>query len=340
MKIPLSCPRKQALHGMRRRDVIALLGGVAAAATMPRAAQAQRPALPVIGFLHSASLDGNAFYVTAFRNGLKDVGFVEGGNLAVEYRWAAGDIDRVPALAADLIGRQVTVIAADTRGALALKQTRTTTPVVFSSAGDPVKLGLVASLNRPGGNMTGVSFLITAAVAKRLELLHKLIPTATKIGFLVNPDNFSDEIEGVKAAGHALGLQTIVLNVRSERDFDQAFATLTDQRASALYVGADPLFLFRRDELVALAAWYAIPTIYYLRQYAVAGGLISYGTSLETAERQVGGYVGRILRGAKPAELPVMQSVRFELVINLKAAKSLGIEVPLTLQVAADEVIE
>jgi putative ABC transport system substrate-binding protein len=188
--------------------------------------------------------------------------------------------------------------------------------------------------------MTGVSFLVTAAVAKRLDLLRELIPTATQIGYLINPDNFNSEIEEVKAAGRERGLQILVLNARSERDFDQALATLIEQRASALFVGGDPLFLFGRDELVALAARHAIPAIYYLRQYAVAGGLMSYGTSLEDAERQVGVYVGRILKGAKPAELPVMQSVKFELVINLKAAKALGLKVPLTLQVAADEVIE
>jgi ABC-type uncharacterized transport system substrate-binding protein len=234
----------------------------------------------------------------------------------------------------------VAVIAADTRGALALKAASTAIPVVFGISGDPVKLGLVASINRPEGNMTGVSFLSTAAVAKRLDLLRELIPTATQIGYLVNPDNFNNEIEEVKAAGRALGLQTLVLNVRSEGDFDQAFATLIEQRASALFVGADPLFLFRRDELAALAARYAIPAIYYLRQYVLAGGLISYGTSLEEAECQVGVYAGQILKGAKPVDLPVIQSARFELVINLKAARALGLKVPLTLQVAADEVIE
>jgi putative tryptophan/tyrosine transport system substrate-binding protein len=199
-----------------------------------------------------------------------------------------------------------------------------------------VKLGLVTSLNRPEGNITGVSFLGTAAVAKRLDLLHEMISTAAQIGYLVNPDNFTGEIEEVEAAGRALGLQILVLNARSERDFDQAFATLIERRANALLVGGDPLFLFRRDVVVALAARYAIPAIYNLRQYAVAGGLISYGTSMEDAQRQVGLYVGQILKDAKPAELPVMQSVRFELAINLKAAKTLGLKVPLTLQVAAD----
>jgi putative ABC transport system substrate-binding protein len=323
---------------VKRREFIALLGG--AAVTWPLAAHAQQPARPVIGFLHSTSLKGNAFYVTAFRNGLKEAGFIEGQNVAVEYRWADGETDRLPALAADLISRQVAVIAADTRGALALKMANTPIPVVFGISGDPVKLGLVTSLNRPEGNITGVSFLSTAAVAKRLDLLRELIPTATQIGYLVNPDNFNNEIEEVKAAGRALGLQILVLNARSERDFDQAFATLIEQRANALFVGADPLFLFSRDVLAALAARHAIPTIYYLRQYAMAGGLISYGASLEDAERQVGMYAGQILKGAKPADLPVIQSARFELVINLKAANTLGLKVPLNLQVAADEVIE
>jgi putative ABC transport system substrate-binding protein len=314
---------------VKRREFIALLGG--AAVTWPLAAHAQQSARPVIGFLHSTSLKGNAFYVTAFRNGLKEVGFIEGQNVTVEYRFADGETDRLSALAADLIGRQVGAIATDTRGALALKTANTTVPVVFSVSGDPVKLGLVASLNRPEGNTTGVSFLITATVGKRLEILRELIPAASQVGYLVNPDNFNNEIEDVMAAGRALGLQILVLNARGERDFDQAFQTLIEQRAS---------FLYRRDELVALAARYAVPTIYYLRQYAVAGGLISYGTSIEDAERQVGVYVGKILKGVKPAELPVVQSARFELVINLKAANTLGLKVPLTLQVAADEVIE
>jgi len=322
---------------MRRRDFIALVGSATA---LPLAARAQQAARPTVGFLHSASLKGNAFYVTAFRNGLKEAGFTEGENVEVDYRWAEGEIDRLPTLAADLIGRHAAAIAADTRGALTLKKANTTVPVVFSSAGDPVKLGLVPSLNRPGGNMTGVSFLITAAVAKRLELLHQLIPAATEIGYLTNPDNFSNETEEVKAAARALGLQLFVLDVRSEGDFDRAFATLSEKRIGGLFVGADPLFLYRRDELVARAARFAIPTIYYLRQYATAGGLISYGTSLEVAERQVGDYVGQILKGAKPGELPVVQSARFELVINLKTANALGLKVPLGMQVAADEVIE
>jgi len=321
---------------MRRRDFLIGLGAVA----WPVLAHAQQPAMPVVGSLHSASADGLAFYITAFRNGLKETGYIEGQNVAVEYRWAEGQTDRLQVLADDLINRQVAVIVTDTRAALVLKAANTTIPVVFGIGGDPVKLGLVTSLNRPGGNMTGASFLGTAAVAKRLDILRELIPAAARIGYLVNPDNFNSEIDEVQAAGRALGLQILPLNVRSERDFAQAFATLRDSRADALFVGADPLFLFRRDQIVALAAQYAIPAIYYLRQYALAGGLISYGTSLESVERQVGNYVGQILKGAKAAELPVIQSARFELVINLKTAKTLGIKVPLTLQVAADEVIE
>jgi len=321
---------------MRRRDFLIGLGTVA----WPVLARAQQPAMPVVGSLHSASADGLAFYITAFRNGLKETGYIEGQNVAVEYRWAEGQTDRLQVLADDLINRQVAVIVTDTRAALVLKAANTTIPVVFGIGGDPVKLGLVTSLNRPGGNMTGASFLGTAAVAKRLDILRELIPAAARIGYLVNPDNFNSEIDEVQAAGRALGLQILPLNVRSERDFAQAFATLRDSRAYALFVGADPLFLFRRDQIVALAAQYAIPAIYYLRQYALAGGLISYGTSLESVERQVGNYVGQILKGAKAAELPVIQSARFELVINLKTAKTLGIKVPLTLQVVGDEVIE
>jgi putative ABC transport system substrate-binding protein len=323
---------------MRRRTLIAALAG--AAAVWPPAVRAQQSSMPVVGFLNSASLKGLVFYVTAFRNGLKEEGFIEGQNLAVEYRWADGDTNRLPALAADLIGRHVAAIITDTRGALALRAANTTIPVVFSISGDPVKLGLVSSLNRPGGNMTGVSFLVTAPVTKRLDILRELIPAANRIGYLASLDNFSGELEEVKAAGRALGVQILIVNSRSERDFDQAFATLIEQRVQALFVGADPLFLSRRDELAALAARHAIPTIYYLRQYAMAGGLISYGSNLENAERQAGVYVGQILKGTKPADLPVAQSTRFELVINLKAAIALGLNVPLSLQVAADEVIE
>jgi putative ABC transport system substrate-binding protein len=322
---------------MRRREFILALGGAAA---WPLTARAQQPAMPVVGHLNSGSPDGLMFFVTTFRKGLKENGYIEGQNVAVEYRWAEGQTDRLQALATDLINRHVAAIAADTRSALVLKATNTTIPVVFNSGGDPVKLGLVDSLNRPGRNMTGVSFLTTAAVAKRLDLLRELIPTATQIGYLVNPDNFNIEIEEVQAAGRELKLQVLVLDARSERDFDQAFATLRQRRVDALFVGGDPLFLYRRDQIAALAARYAIPTMYNLRQYALAGGLISYGASIEDSLRQAGVYVGRILKGAKPADLPIMQSTTFELVINLKTAKALGLKVPQTLLVAADELIE
>jgi len=326
------------MFDMRRREFITLLGGAAA---WPLAARAQQQsATPVIGLLYSASPGGMAFFVTAFRNGLKQAGYIEGRNIAVEYRWGEGQTDRLAGLAADLIGRQIAVIATDTRGALALKKLDPPIPVVFISGGDPVKLGLVTTLNRPAGNMTGASFLTTAAAAKRLELLRELMPTAARIGYLVNPDNFTIETEEVQAAGRALGLQVLVLNARNERDFDQAFATLLERRADALFVGGDPFFLTSRDEVVALAAHHAIPAIYNLRQYALAGGLISYGASIEDAQRQAGLYVGHILKGTKPAELPVIQTDRIELVINLRTAKTLGLKVPLTLQVAADEVIE
>jgi putative ABC transport system substrate-binding protein len=327
---------------MRRRDFITLLGGVAG---LPLAARAQQPALPVVGFLFSGSAAGMAFLVTAFRNGMKEVGYIEGRNVAVEYGWGEGHHDRLAALAADLVSRQVAVIAGDTRSTLIAKPATTTIPIVFFSGGDPVKLGIVTSLNRPGGNITGASFLVAQMAGKRLELLRELIPTATVIDYLVNPEGpiGQPEIADAKGAAgtHGLKLEVVnVVNARGEYDFDQAFATIARHRPDALFVGGDPIFLSRRQELVSLVARHAIPTIYNQREYAVAGGLMSYGTNVSDAVRQTGVYTGRILKGEKPADLPVTQSARFELVINLNTAKALGLKVPLTLQVAADEVIE
>jgi putative tryptophan/tyrosine transport system substrate-binding protein len=327
---------------MKRRAFITLL---AVAAAWPLAARAQQPAMPVVGFLNSGSSSGMTFFVTAFRNGLKEVGYIEGRNVAVEYRWAEGQHDRLPALAADLVSRQVAVIVADTRSTLIAKAATAATPIVFFSGGDPVKLGFITSLNRPGSNITGASFLTTALAGKRLELLRELIPTATVIDYLVNPDNplGQPEIADAEAAAgtHGLKLQMVnVVNARGEYDFDQGFATIARHRPDALFVGGDLFFLFRRHELVSLVARHAIPAIYNQREYAVAGGLMSYGTNISDAIRQTGIYTGRILKGEKPADLPVTQSTRFELVINLTTAKTLGLKVPLTLQVAADEVIE
>jgi putative tryptophan/tyrosine transport system substrate-binding protein len=328
---------------MRRREFITLLCGAVAA--WPLAARAQQAAMPVVGFLNSGSSSGMAFFVTAFRNGLKKVGYIEGRNVAVEYHWAEGQHDRLPALAADLVSRQVAVIAADTRSALIAKAATTTIPILFYSSGDPVKLGLVDSLNRPGGNITGASFLTTAVAGKRLELLRELIPTATVFDYLVNPDNplGQPEIADAEAAARAHGVKLRVVNVvnaRGEYDFEQAFVTIARHRPDALFVSGDLFFLFRRHQLVPLVARYAIPAIYNQREYAVAGGLMSYGTNISDAIRQTGIYTGRILKGEKPADLPVTQSARFELVINLNAAKTLGLKVPQSIKLRADKVIE
>jgi ABC-type uncharacterized transport system substrate-binding protein len=328
---------------IRRREFIALLGGAAAA--WPLAARAQQPTMPVIGFLSSASSGGYTFFVTAFRNGLKEAGYIEGRNVAIEYRWADGQLNQLPALAADLVSRKVAVIASDTRSTLILKAVTTTIPIVFVSGGDPVKLGFVANLNRPGGNITGASFLTAAVAGKRLELLRELIPTAAVIDYLVNPDSAlgQPEIADAAAAARTHGLKLNVVNVVNERgeyDFDQAFGTIVRHRPDALFVGGDPVFLIRRRELVPLVSRYMIPAIYNQREYVLAGGLMSYGTSIPEHARQQGLYVGRILKGEQAGDLPVTQSTRFELVINLNTAKMLDLKVPLTLQVAADEVIE
>jgi putative ABC transport system substrate-binding protein len=327
---------------MRRRNVIALLGGAAA---WPFAARAQQSALPVIGFLNTASSDTTADFLRAFRQGLKDTGYVEGENVAIAYRWAENQFDRLPELAADLVRRKVGVIAA-TGGppsTLAAKAATTTIPIVFVVAEDPVRLGLVASLAPAGGNVTGINFLSTELTAKRLELLHELVPAATRVAVLVNPANATNTettLKDVEPAAHAIGLQIQVLNASTSREIDAAFATIARERPDALFVGTDSLFTPRRVQMVQLAARHAVPATYSGRQYAEVGGLMSYGANLTDTYRQVGAYTGRILKGAKPADLPVVQASKFELVINAQTARMLGLAVPPTLLAIADEVIE
>ena len=323
---------------MRRRELMLLLGG---AMTASRALRAQQKAMPVIGFLGVGSPGPTAPYVAAFREGLSETGYVEGQDATIEYRWAEGRYDRLPALAADLVGRKVDVIATSAAGARAAKNATSTIPIV-SVVGDPVVTGLYASLARPGGNITGVIPLTSELTPKRLELLSELVPQAGLIALLVNPNNANAErdMREVQEAAHAKGVQLHILKAGAEDEFETAFDSLVRQHAGALVVGADPFFNNRREELVALAARRAIPAIYEWRESVAAGGLISYGPSLTGIYRQIGIYAGKILKGAKPADLPVQQPTKFELVVNLNTAKALGLTVPPSILARADEVIE
>jgi putative ABC transport system substrate-binding protein len=326
---------------MRRREFITLLGS---AASWPLAAHAQQPALPVIGYIGSSSAEVNVKRVSAFRKGLGDTGFVEGRNVTIEFRWAQGREERMPDLVADLIRRGVAVIAtpANTAGALAAKAATSTIPIVFGAGGDPVELGLVDSMNRPGGNVTGVDILNVELTAKRLGLLRELAPRASRLAALTNPASVMSDgiVRNVQASTSTLGLPVDILRASSEGGIDAAFAELARNPGAALLVSVDPFFFTRRVQVTALAARHAIPTIYYSREFADVGGLISYGTDIENVCELTGVYTGRILKGEKPADLPVAQPTKFEMVINLKAAKALGLDVPDRLLALADEVIE
>jgi putative tryptophan/tyrosine transport system substrate-binding protein len=327
---------------MRRREFITLLGGVAVA--WPLAARAQQPALPVVGFIREGSADTNARFVAAFRKGLSETGYTEGQDVTVEYHWLEGQYDRLPALMADLVRRQVAVIAASGNNiALAAKAATATIPIVFGVGDDPVQIGLVASLSRPGGNATGINFFNNEVVAKRLRLLHDLVPKAVRIAVLVNPANATpteSTLREVQAAAPAIGLQTQILNASTIGEINAAFDTLAHERLDALFVGGDAFFVSRAVQFAALTARDGIPATFSIRDYVAAGGLMSYGGDFTDSFRQVGGYTGNILKGAKPAELPVLQSTKFEFVINLHTARELRIEVPPGLLSIADEVIE
>ena len=326
---------------MRRREFITLMGGAAA---WPLAARAQQPAMPVVGILNGASAEGYdmAAALAAFRQGLNETGHVEGQNVAIEYHWAEGRYERLPALAADLIRRQVAVIVANTPAALAAKAATTTIPIVFTTGGDPVQMGLVTSLNRPGGNITGMTSLNLEVGPKKLELMHDLVPNAAVIALLVNPNNPEGEIQSRDAqiATRKLGLELLIVHASTEREIDTAFASLLQLRAGGLVVGTDPFFVIRSKQLAALALHHAVPTIFQFREFVAAGGLVSYGGVVTDPYRQAGLYTGRILKGEKPADLAVQQSAKIDLIINLKTARALGLTVPLPLLALANEVIE
>jgi putative ABC transport system substrate-binding protein len=326
---------------MRRREFITLIGGTVAC---PFAARAQQPVMPVIGFLNSGSADTYSDRVVAFREGLGELGYIEGQTVTVEYRWALGQYDRLAGLAAELARRPVSVLVA-TGGepaALAAKVATSTIPIVFAIGGDPVKLGLVASYNRPGGNATGTNILTATLEAKRLGLLHELVPQTSAIGVLLNPNYqlYDSQLRDVEEAARTTRLQLHVLRANTDQEIEAAFETLTEHRAGALSVAAAPFFDTRRNKLVSLSARYSLPAMYQFREFAAAGGLMSYGVSIRHVYRQIGVYAGRILKGEKPADLPVVQPTKFELVVNLKTAKALNLEVPAALLVSADEVIE
>jgi putative ABC transport system substrate-binding protein len=326
---------------MKRREFIALLGGTAA--SLPLAARAQQPAMPVIGFLNVTSPDGYKLYVAAFRDGLKQSGYIEGQNVAIEFRWAEGQYDRLPDMAADLVRRQVSVIVANTPANLAAKKATDTIPVVFTTASDPVQLGLVPNLSRPGGNVTGVSQLNVEIGSKRLELAHQLMPAATSLAFLINPSDSSRAetlLRDAQAAAVRLGLQLLVLRASTDAEIEAAFAGFARLKAGVLVIGADAFFNAKSQLLAELSLRYAVPSIYETSEFAYAGSLMSYGGNIKESYRWAGIYTGRILKGDKPADLPVQQVTKVELIVNLKAAKALGLTVPLSLLGRADEVIE
>jgi putative tryptophan/tyrosine transport system substrate-binding protein len=343
-RLVLRCEWCETMPGtprMTRREFVTLLG--TAAAAWPLTARGQQPATPVIGFLGGGLLAERRPLLVAFRQGLAEAGYVERQNVAIEYLWAEGQYDRLPALAADLVRRHVTVlVAGDGPSALAAKAATTTIPIVFSTGIEPVQVGLVASLSRPGGNLTGFNLIAGPLPAKQLGLLHELVPAAKTMGVLINPNNANAERDAatVQETARAIGLQVLVIRAVAESDFETGFATMTREGVGALLVNSDVFFTGRRDQIIALASRHALPLMSAWREFPLAGGLISYGPSLAAAYRQIGAYTAKILNGAKPADLPVMQPTTFELVINLKTAKALNLNVPLHLEQLADEVIE